>query len=300
MRTAAHVRPWRASRTGRTRRLAGTGPPWSAIIAGAGLAGLLLAAVGAEVVRPDEHLRTDFSVVMQSPSWSHPLGTDDTGRDLLALLLRALRTSLTVSALAAVVALVVGAAVGLVAGAVGGRVDAVAMRAIDFFASQNHLLFGILIAVLAHPVVGGAGAVTLAVGLTHWMRLARILRAEVLSLRERPFVAAAVGIGATRRQVIARHLLPHVLPAAGVGFVLLFPHAIFHESALSFLGVGMPSHEPSLGMLIADGQQSLFAGAWWVVLFPGFAIVFASVAIGTVGEWWQQRQQPRWRAELEL
>lgn len=174
------------------------------------------------------------------------------------------------------------------------------MRLVDFFISQSHLLFGLMIAVLVRPRVGGAGAALLAVGLTHWMLLARLLRSEVLSIRERPFVAAAINSGANRWQVVRRHMLPHLAPSAGLGFVLLFPHAIFHESALSFLGVGLPLSQPSLGTLIAAGQRALFAGAWWVVLFPGLVIVIASVAVGTLGEWWRDRNQPRWRAELEL
>lgn len=261
---------------------------------------LALGAVFADLLRPDELLVSDLTKVLEAPSLTHPMGTDETGRDVLAIVLRGMRVSFVVSLLAAALALFIGGAVGVAAGAIGGRVDGVLMRLVDFFASQSHLLFGILIAVLAKPLVGGAGAVLLAVGLTHWMLLARLLRSEVLSLRERPFVAAAVNIGSTRRQLVGRHVLPHLAPSAGLGFVLMFPHAIFHESALSFLGVGLPISEPSLGTLISAGQRALFAGGWWIALFPGLVIVLAVVAVGTLGEWWRDRTQPRWRAELEL
>lgn len=261
---------------------------------------LAMSSLLAEVIRPDVWLVTDFGAVLQAPSLTHPLGTDEVGRDLLALVLRGMRVSFAVSLLAAGAALLVGTAVGVVAGAIGGRVDGVLMRIVDFLSSQSHLLFGILIAVLARPVVGGAGAVLIAVALTHWMLLARLLRSEVLSIRERPFMLSAVNVGATRWQLVRRHVLPHLAPSAGLGFVLLFPHAIFHEAALSFLGVGLPPTQPSLGTLIAVGQRALFTGAWWVVLFPGLVIIIASVAVGTLGEWWRDRSQPRWRAELEL
>ena len=109
----------------------------------------------------------------------------------------------------------------------------------------------------------------LAVGLTHWPSLARIVRGELLSVRERPFVAAAIGGGANRWRLARRHYLPHLLPAIGLAFVLTVPHAIFHESAYSFLGLGLPAHEASLGNILADGQRSLLAGGWWIALFPG-------------------------------
>ena len=158
----------------------------------------------------------------------------------------------------------------------GGRVDALVMRAVDVLSSQNHFLFGILLVVLFRPALGGAGAIMLAVGLTHWPSLARIVRGELLSVRERPFVAAAIGGGANRRRLARRHYLPHLLPAVGLAFVLTVPHAIFHESAYSFLGLGLEAHRASLGNILADGQRSLLAGGWWIALFPGLAILLAS------------------------
>ena len=205
-----------------------------------------------------------------------------------------------VSSLAALLAVLLGGAIGIVAGVVGGAVDAVIMRVVDFLMSQNHLLFSLLIAVLAFPVAGGAGAVMLAVGLTHWTSMARILRSEVLTLRERPFFHAAIGVGAGRVHLVRRHLLPHLAPSAALGFVLLAPHAIFHEAALSFLGLGLPPDNPSLGTLVAAGQQALLKGGWWLVLFPGLVIVIASMCVGALGDWWRARSQPRWRSELEL
>jgi peptide/nickel transport system permease protein len=148
--------------------------------------------------------------------------------------------------------------------------------------------------------LGGAGAVMLAVGLTHWPSLARIVRGELMSLRERPFVAAAVGGGANRRRLVRRHYLPHLLPAVGLAFVLTVPHAIFHESAYSFLGLGLPAHQASLGNILADGQRSLLAGGWWIALFPGLAMLAAAMTTGTIAEYWREHLHPRWRSELEL
>jgi peptide/nickel transport system permease protein len=140
----------------------------------------------------------------------------------------------------------------------------------------------------------------LSVGLTHWPSLARIVRGELMSLRERPFVSAAIGGGADCWRLARRHYLPHLLPAIGLAFVLTVPHAIFHESALSFLGLGLEPHRASLGNILADGQRSLLAGGWWVALFPGLAILIASMSIGTLAEYFREQLHPRWRSELEL
>ena len=259
------------------------------------MAALILAAI----VAPSGS-GVDLTHVLEGPSSAHLMGTDEVGRDLGARVLGGVRVSLTIAVLAAIAAVIVGTSVGLLAGALGGRVDAAVMRAVDVVSSQNHFLFGILLVVLFRPTLGGAGAIMLAVGLTHWPSLARIVRGELLSIREQTFVAAAVGGGASRRRLAVRHFLPHLLPAIGLAFVLTVPHAIFHESAYSFLGLGLEAHQASLGNILADGQRSLLAGGWWIALFPGFAILLAALTIGTLAEHWRERLHPRWQAELEL
>lgn len=273
---------------------------WGLAISVAVLLVLVTSALAVDVLRPPDSMKTDFHQVLQAPSLEHPLGTDATGRDLLALVLNGLRVSLLIATLAATIAVILGSIIGVIAGAAGGRTDASIMRFVDFITSQNHLLFTLLIAVLVRPVVGGAGAVLLAVGLTHWTSVARILRVEVLSLKERPFIHAAIGIGVGRRDLISTHFVPHLAPSAVLSFVLLFPHAIFHEAALSFLGLGMPPGRPSLGTIVASGQDVLVQGGWWMVVFPGLAIVIASISVGAIGERWHETNQPRGRSELEL
>jgi peptide/nickel transport system permease protein len=274
--------------------------PASMRVAAGVLVALIATAMLASVVAPLDDTAVDLDRVLEGPSAGHLMGTDEVGRDLLTRVLHGARISLTIAALAASAAVAIGTLVGVVAGTVGGRVDAVVMRVIDVFASQNHFLFGVLLLVLFGPALGGAGAVMLAVGLTHWPSLARIVRAELMSLRERPFVAAAVGGGANRWRLVRRHYLPHLLPAVGLAFVLTVPHAIFHESAYSFLGLGLPANQASLGNILADGQRSLLAGGWWIALFPGLAILAAAMTIGTIAEFWREHLHPRWRSELEL
>lgn len=278
-----------------TRRIS-----WILLVNGGALFVIVLAALMAGILRPGHLLTTDFDHVLHAPSVHYPLGTDKSGRDLLALVLRGLRVSLTIAGLGALLSVVLGSIIGVLAGALGGIIDAFLMRFVDFVTSQNHLLFTLMIAVLVKPVIGGGGAVLLAVGLTHWTSIARILRSEILSLKERPFTHAAIGLGLSRRQLVARHYIPHVLPSAVLSFVLMFPHAIFHEAALSFLGFGLPPDQPSLGTLVAAGQKSLVEGGWWMVLFPGLGIVIAAVTIGNLGEYWRQRNQSHRRPEVEL
>jgi len=276
------------------------GWPLAVRIAAGVLAVLVVGALAADVIAPLDDRAVDLDNILAAPSWSHLLGTDEVGRDLLARVLHGIQISLMIAVSAALTAALAGTLVGIVAGTMGGKVDAVVMRVTDVFASQNHFLFGILLVVLFRPVLGGAGAIMLSVGLTHWPSLARIVRGELMSLRERPFVAAAIGGGAGRLRLARRHYLPHLLPAVGLAFVLTVPHAIFHESALSFLGLGLEPHRASLGNILADGQRSLLAGGWWIALFPGLAILLASMTIGTLAESWRERLHPRWRSELEL
>ena len=269
-------------------------------IATAFLALMVLVALFANLIAPLDDTAVDLDRVLEGPSAAYPMGTDEVGRDLLVRVIHGVRISLGIAVLAAFAAVVFGTLVGVLAGTMGGKVDAVVMRITDVFASQNHLLFGILLLVLFRPALGGAGAVMLAIGLTHWPSLARIVRGELLSLRERPFVAAAVGGGASRWRLARRHYLPHMLPAVGLAFVLTVPHAIFHESAYSFLGLGLPAHQASLGNILNDGQRSLLAGGWWIALFPGLALLAAAMTIGTIAEYWREHLHPRWRSELEL
>ncbi|MFF3346523.1 ABC transporter permease [Streptomyces sp. NPDC002779] len=239
----------------------------------------------------------DLSAKLLPPSWSHPFGTDDLGRDLLVRCVYGLRVSLLVGVVAALAATVLGTAVGATAGALGGWVDRGLMRLVDTVSAVPHLLLGIFIVAMFRP---GVWPVVVSVALTHWLSTARIVRAETLSLRSRPYVDAAVSGGASRRRVAVRHLLPGVLPQAALAAVLMVPHAMWHESALSFLGLGLPTHTASLGTLIQGAQGSLLAGQWWPTLFPGLFIIVPTLAIAGLTGAWRERINPRRRSELML
>ncbi|MFD3873582.1 ABC transporter permease [Streptomyces sp. NPDC058623] len=239
----------------------------------------------------------DLTAKLLPPSWEHPFGTDDVGRDLLLRCVYGLRVSLLVGLVAALVATVIGTAVGAAAGALGGWTDRLVMRAVDTLSSIPHLLLGIFIVAMFRP---GVWPVVVSVALTHWLSTARIVRAEVLSLRGRPYVDAAVSGGASRLRIAVRHLVPGVLPQAGLAAVLMVPHAMWHESALSFLGLGLPSHQASLGNLVQTARGSLLAGDWWPTLFPGLLLIVPTLAIAGLAGAWRDRLNPRRRSELTL
>lgn len=265
----------------------------SAVIVGAVLLAVLLVP---PLVQLDEQA-VDLSLKLLPPSTEHPFGTDDVGRDLLLRCVYGLRISLLVGLVAALVATVIGTAVGAAAASLGGWTDRVVMRIVDAFSSVPHLLLGIFIVAMFRP---GVWPVIVSVALTHWLSTARIVRSEVLSLRSRPYIDAAVSGGASRWRVTVRHLLPAVLPQAGLAAVLMVPHAMWHESALSFLGLGLPSHQASLGNLVQSARSSLLAGDWWPTLFPGLLLIVPTLAIAGLAGVWRDRLNPRRRSELML
>ncbi|MFI1226794.1 MULTISPECIES: ABC transporter permease [unclassified Streptomyces] len=239
----------------------------------------------------------DLASKLEPPSLAHPFGTDDVGRDLLLRCVYGLRVSLLVGLVAALTATVVGTAIGALAGAFGGWTDRIVMRVVDALSSVPHLLLGIFIVAMFRP---GVWPVIVSVALTHWLSTARIVRSEVLSLRSRPFIDAAVSGGASRTRVIVRHLLPGVLPQAGLAAVLMVPHAMWHESALSFLGLGLPAHQASLGNLVQSARGSLLAGDWWPTLFPGLFLIIPTLALAGLAGAWRDRINPRRKSELML
>ncbi|MDT0444655.1 MULTISPECIES: ABC transporter permease [unclassified Streptomyces] len=292
MTASAAEQPWHAPGTTRRGTRTARVVVSAVLVSAAALAVLLV-----PPLFPLDQQAVDLTAKLSAPGADHLFGTDEVGRDVLLRSVYGLRVSLLVGLVAALVASGIGLAVGCAAGALGGRTDRVVMRLVDTFTAVPHLLMGIFIVAMFRP---GVWPVVASVGLTHWVSTARIVRAEVLSLRARPFVDAAISGGASRLRVAARHLVPAVLPQAGLAAVLMVPHAIWHESALSFLGLGIPAHEASLGTMINGARGSLVTGEWWPTLFPGLFIVIPTLAIAGLAGAWRERINPRRRSELVL
>lgn len=223
---------------------------------------------------------TDFAAAYQPPSGSHWFGTDLAGRDLFVRTAAGLRVSLVIAAVCAVASAVLGVAVGVAAGALGGWVDRIVMRLVDGINALPHLLLGIVVVAL-YP--GNLVAIVASIALTHWTQVARIARAEVRAARSATYLEAARLSGATRTRIAITHLVPAAAGQGIVAVILLLPHAIWHESTLSFLGLGLPPDQASLGTLLQDARAAVLTGAWWTLLFPAAALVVTTLAVGVVG-----------------
>jgi peptide/nickel transport system permease protein len=224
-------------------------------------------------------------------SLAHPLGTDPMGRDLLTRMIYGARVSLVVAVLALLVGGGVGAALGLIAGYHGGRLDAIVMRVADTTMAFPIILFAILFVV----VIGGSLVTTVfAVSLVLWARYARVIRGEVLSLRERDFVAQARIAGCSSTRIIVVHLFPNILNTLVVLLSLQVGWVIIVEASLSFLGAGIPPPTPTWGSMIAEGRDYI-ATAWWVSFFPGLAILATVLSFNLFGDWLRDALDPKLR-----
>jgi ABC-type dipeptide/oligopeptide/nickel transport system permease subunit len=217
----------------------------------------------------------------QAPTLAHPFGTDPYSRDVLSRVIYGTRLSLTIGILATVVSLSLGVAYGAVAGYAGGILDALMMRVLDALLSIPRLL--LLLGVLVAWPHLSIGALILFLGLTGWFGLSRIVRGQVLALRHAEFVTAAEALGASRRRILVRHLLPNLVSPIVVAATLGIAHVIVLEAGLSFLGIGVPQPLASWGNIIYDGSDQI-ARLWWMSLFPGLFMVITVMTLNVLGE----------------
>ncbi len=234
----------------------------------------------------------DVSKALMPPSFSHPLGTDDLGRDVLARIMYGARISLLVGFVAIGIASLIGILLGALAGYYGRWFDGVIMRFVDIMLCFP--TFFLILAVIAflEPSIWN---IMIIIGLTGWMGVARLVRAEFLSLRERDFVVAARSLGASDLRVIFRHILPNALSPVLVSATLGVAGAILTESALSFLGIGVQPPTPSWGNMLIAGKQNL-GQAWWLSAFPGLAILVTVLGYNLLGEGIRDALDPRLRS----
>lgn len=251
--------------------------------------GIIGVALLAEVIAPFAPLRS-AGAPLQAPSLAHPMGTDDLGRDILSGVVYGARTSLLVGLSVSAIAALLGTVVGLVAGHYGGWVDDVLMR----FTELVQVLPRFFLAVIIIAFFGaGLSNLILVLGLTSWPMLARILRSEVLSLRQRDFIVAARAVGVPEGAVLLRHVLPNVLSSLLVTTSLLMGSTILIEASLSFLGLGDPN-AISWGYML-NNAQAFLRTAWWMAVFPGLAIVLTVLAFNLSGDGLNDAFNPRFR-----
>ena len=241
---------------------------------------VLLAVTLAGALLGEQAMETDFSRLNLSPSLSFLFGTDWMGRDMLSRTLAGLSLSIRIGALTACISAVLALVLG-VAAALNRKLDAVLSWCIDLFLGIPHILLVMLIS-----LAFGRGflGVVAGVSLGHWPSLARVVRGEVLSLRHAPYLLSAEKLGVPRGQIVRRHRLPHLLPQFLTGLILLFPHAILHEASVTFLGFGLSSEQPAIGVILSESLRYLTTGKWWLALFPGAALVLVVVLFALLGE----------------
>ena len=252
------------------------------VISGGILTGLVLVAVIGPMLSPHDYLQTDFDNILQAPSLAgaHLFGTDDLGRDLFVRTLLGVQVTIIVALVASAVSLVIGVLYGAVAGFAGGRVDAIMMRFVDTLYALPFIFFVILLMVAFER---NFFLIFVAIGAVNWLDMARIVRGQTLSLREREFVQAAQLTGVSFARIILRHIAPNLLGVVVVYVTLTIPQAILVESFLSFLGLGIQEPQTSLGALIDAGVNQM-EGAAWVLLIPATLLALILLCFNFVGD----------------
>jgi peptide/nickel transport system permease protein len=256
---------------------------------------LLIAAVFAPVISPHDPGHQNFITSMTPPVWqekglaAHVLGTDNLGRDVVSRLIHGARLSLTIALFAIALAGGIGTVLGLLAGYAGGFIDALIMRVVDAFLAMPFVL-------MALAIVAALGASTpnivVVMAITNWARYARLVRGEVLAVREREFVLLARVAGLPRWRIALEHILPNVANSILVLATLDVGRVIILESSLSFLGLGVQPPDVSWGLMLSDGRAYMSV-AWWMTVMPGLAILVSVLSLNVVGDWLRDRLDPR-------
>ena len=247
-----------------------------AVIAGCFIFGILVWGT----TMPESAYAVDYGQKNLVPSAAHPFGTDHMGRDMLLRSVKGMSISLQIGIAAAFVSSCIALVLGTLSAAFGGKVDQFVLWLVDLCMGVPHILLILMISVM---MGGGIMGVSVGVIVTHWPRLTRIIRAEVMQLRTQPYILAARQYGYSWMSVARRHFVPHVLPQYIIGLVLLFPHAIMHEAGISFLGYGLPLDMPAIGIILSESMRYLALGMWWLAFFPGFLLLLVVLIFDRLG-----------------
>lgn len=231
---------------------------------------LLFAVIFSRLWVDVSQLSTNFNARNLAPSREHFFGTDWLGRDMFTRTMLGLSLSIRVGLIGAIGSTIIAVVLGMAAAMMGKTVDRIVSWLIDLFLSVPHIVTLILI---SFTVGGGVKGVMIGLIATHWPSLARVIRAEVMQVRSAPYVQISRQLGKSNRWIAIHHIVPHLIPQMIIGFMLLFPHAILHEAAITFLGLGLSPHEPAIGIILSESMKYLSSGAWWLAFFPGLALL---------------------------
>lgn len=249
-------------------------------VIGAAAAYLILVLLAGLWMSPEQY-GVDYQAKFMPPCLTHPFGTDQMGRDMFFRSVKGLSNSILTGILASAVSSLIALVFGVTAAIKGGKADWFVNWCVDVCMGIPHLILLILISFMMGR--GGKGVMT-AVALTHWPELTRLVRAEVLQIRSAPCVKASYRMGKTRFQAAKEHMIPQVLPVYLIGVVLLFPHAIMHEAAITFLGFGFSAEVPAIGVILSESMKHIATGKWWMAVFPGLMLLLAVMLFDLIGE----------------
>ncbi len=250
------------------------------VLFGAAVLFLALITIAGQLLT-EEAMLTDFSRKNLAPCLSYPFGTDWMGRDMFVRTLTGLSMSIKIGLLAATVSAVIALVLGILSATMGKRVDSVVTWIIDLVMGIPHILLLILI---SYAFGKGFKGVLVGVSLTHWTSLARLIRGEVLQLKEATYIKVAEKLGMSKCQIAWKHMVPHLFPQFLVGLILMFPHAILHEASITFLGFGLSPEQPAIGIILEESMQYLAMGKWWLAVFPGLLLVVTVMLFDLAGE----------------
>lgn len=259
---------------------------------------ILFVAIFADFLAPHDPQIGNLARRFRPPAWQqggsmeYLLGTDHVGRDVLSRLIFGARVSIIVGSAAVLVAGTIGTLLGIVSAYLGGWVDQVIMRITDTWLALPALTFAIFLAAIVGP---SELNIIVILGGVYWTRYARVIRGEVLSLKEREFVRLAIVAGCSKRMIMWRHILPNVINSAIVLATLMLGIVVVTEASLSFLGVGVPPPKPAWGLMLADGKKGMMVGYWWLTVFPGLCIMLMVLSANLLGDWLRVKLDPQLR-----
>lgn len=242
---------------------------------------VLLAIIFSKVWVDTERIMTHLNARNLSPSLDYLFGTDWLGRDMFTRTMLGLSLSIRVGLIGAFGSTLIALTLGMAAATMGAKVDRFISWLIDLFLSVPHLVALILI---SFTLGGGFKGVVIGLIATHWPSLARVIRAEVMQVRSAEYVQVSRRLGKSNGWIATHHIFPHLVPQVMIGFMLLFPHAILHEAAITFLGLGLSPHEPAIGIILSESMKYLSSGLWWLAFFPGLALLIVVRLFDKIGE----------------
>lgn len=229
----------------------------------------------------EDQLMTNSRKKSMSPNSEHIFGTDWLGRDMFTRTIKGLRFSMLVGFSGALIGAIFAITLGVMAATCGKKIDSIILWLIDMFIGMPHMIFMILI---SFAVGKGAKGVVVAVALTHWPTLARLVRNEVNNIKNLDYIKISKNFGKSKMYIVRNHILPAIIPQVMIGFLLLFPHAILHEASMTFLGFGLSAQTPSIGVILSEAVKHISIGDWWLAVYPGLLLIILVKSFDNIGE----------------